>query len=415
MVRADFLLHSASEILTCAGPAPRCGRGQGDVAAIRDAAIASARGRIVFVGRTAECGTAVELAADATVVDAAGGAVIPGFVDAHTHLVYAGNRMHELPARLGGASYAEIAAAGGGILSTVAATRQATEDALVEQSGVRLREMLRCGTTTCEIKSGYGLTTSDELKMLRAVRRLAATEPVKIAATFMGAHEVPPEYRADRAAYVDLLCDGMTAAVAAGSLAEWVDVFCETGVFTVEESKRILLAGRAAGLKLRIHADELASSGGARLASEIGCRSADHLVFVTREDARAMAGAQVTATLLPATALFLRLGRFAPARMLIEEGVPVAIATDVNPGGGLSPSMPFALTLACFQMGMTFEEALVAATINGAWSLDRHADVGSLEVGKRMDAVVVDGEAANLLRVGAPVIRHVIADARLIA
>jgi imidazolonepropionase len=226
--------------------------------------------------------------------------------------------------------------------------------------------------------------------------------------TFMGAHEIPIDYRSRREDYVRLVIEEMIPAVAAEALAEWCDVFCETGVFTPEESARILRAGAARGLKPRIHADELGASGGSQVAAEVGARSADHLIFVPEDGIRAMRDADVVATLLPNAAFYLKLGRFAPARALIDAGVPIALATDVNPGGGFSPSMPFAMTLACFGMGLTFEEALVAATINGACSLDRHVSVGSLEPGKLMDAVLIDGDAIDLIRVGAASIAGVV-------
>jgi imidazolonepropionase len=348
------------------------------------------------------------------IVDAAGGSVVPGLVDAHTHVVFAGDRRDELRRRLAGATYAEIASGGGGILATVAATRKATEDQLEEATSRRLDEMLRNGTTTCEAKSGYGLTTADELKLLKVIARLERTHPIDLVATFMGAHEIPSEFRGRTAAYVDLICSEMIPAVAAADLAEWCDVFCEDGVFTPAESTRILEAGRAAGLKPRIHADELGSSGGSAVAAAVGARSADHLVFADADAARALAAAGTVATLLPTASFFLKLGRYAPARLLIDAGVAVALASDVNPGGGFSPSMPFAMTLACFAMNLTFEEALVAATLNAAYSLDRHAQVGSLEPGKQMDAVIVDGPAVELIRVGAPTVRLVIKKGRII-
>jgi imidazolonepropionase len=415
MTRADFVVRGARRLFTCAGPAPRRGAGQRDACPLDNGAVASLEGTIVFVGTTAECDAGVELTSNATVVDAAGADVVPGFVDPHTHLVYGGDRRDEMRERLVGASYAEIAARGGGILSTVAATRAASEDDLVESGLKRLGAMSACGTTTAEVKSGYGLGTAQELKMLRAVRRIAARFPGTIVPTFLGAHAVPPEYRDRRDAFVELVIGDMLPAVAAERLASWCDVFCDVGAFTVDESRRILAAATRLGFKLRLHADELASSGGARLASEIGARSADHLVYVTREDARRMASADVCATVLPAAAFYLKLGRFAPARMLIDEGVPVALATDVNPGGGYSPSMPFAMTLACFGMDMAFEEALVAATLNAAWALDVSDSIGSLERGKRLDAVVVEEDAVDLVRVGAPAIRHVICGGRLLA
>jgi imidazolonepropionase len=233
-------------------------------------------------------------------------------------------------------------------------------------------------------------------------------------ATFMGAHEIPPEYRDRRAAYVQLIVDEMIPRVAVEGLAEWCDVFCETGVFTVAESREILNAGLAAGLRARIHADELESSGGAMLAAELRAGSADHLIFVERDAARAMAAAGTVATLLPGAAFYLKLGRYAPARMLIEEGVPVALATDVNPGGGFTPSMPFVMALACFGMGLTLEEALVGATINAACSLGREDRVGSLEPGKQMDLVIVNGSAVELLRPGATAVRTVVKRGRVV-
>jgi len=278
----------------------------------------------------------------------------------------------------------------------------------VAATRARLGEMLACGTTTAEIKSGYGLDVESELKQLRAIRQLAASQPIDLAPTFMGAHEIPLDYRSRREDYVRLVVEEMIPRVAAEGLAEWCDVFCETGVFTPEESTRILQAGAAHGLKPRIHADELGASGGSQVAARVGARSADHLIFVPEDGIRALAEAGVVATLLPIAAFYLKLGRFAPARALIDAGVAVALATDVNPGGGFSPSMPFAMTLACFSMGMTFEEALAGATINAAHSLDRAASVGSLEPGKLMDAVLVAGDAIDLIRVGAASIAGVI-------
>jgi imidazolonepropionase len=409
----DLIIRNANQLITCAG-APRRGHDQGSLDVVVDGALASHRGRIVYAGPSRDLAAHICPADGARQIDASGKSVVPGFVDAHTHAMFAGDRREELRRRLAGASYARIAAEGGGIVSTVAATRDATPGDLAAQTRVRLDEMLACGTTTCEIKSGYGLTLESELKMLRAIATLAADHPIEIAATFLGAHEVPLEFRARRDAYVDLVVDEMISAVAAERLAEWCDVFCETGVFTPDESTRILEAGLRAGLKARIHADELGASGGSRVAARVRARSADHLIHVDPAGIAALAEAGVTATLLPNAAFYLKLGRFAPARDLIAAGVPVALATDVNPGGGFSPSMPFAMTLACFAMGMTFEESLAAATINGAWALDRADRVGSLEPGKQMDAVVIEGEPINLIRVGTPSIAAVIKSGRIV-
>jgi imidazolonepropionase len=400
--------------MTCEGPAPRRGPAQRDLTIIADAAIAWDGETIVYAGSDSALPRSVTSAIDRT-IDGSRFSAVPGFVDAHTHAMFAGDRRDELRRRLAGASYADIASQGGGIVSTVRATRAATEEQLVAATRPRLAEMLACGTTTVEIKSGYGLDLESELRMLRAIRRLTNEEPIDIVATFMGAHEIPVEYRGRRDAYERLVVDEMLPAIANELLAEWCDVFCETGVFTPDESRRILEAGKAHGLKPRIHADELAASGGSQVAATVGARSADHLIFVDAAGIRALAVTGVVATLLPNAAFYLKLGRFAPARALIDAGVPVALATDVNPGGGFSPSMPFAMTLACFGMGLTFEEALAGATINGAYSLDRHETVGSLAPGKLMDAVLIAGDAIDLIRVGAPSIAHVIKRGRVVS
>jgi imidazolonepropionase len=414
MLSADLLIEHADVVATCAGPAPRRGRAQREMTALRGATVAAFDGRIVFVGPAAALAGHVDVLPGAVRIDARGCTVVPGFVDPHTHLVYAGDRRDELQRRLDGATCAEIAAGGGGIARTVAATRAASEDELVRTARARLDEMAASGTTTCEVKSGYGLTLESELMQLRAIRRLDAEHPLDLVPTFLGAHDVPPEYRGRPDDYVALVVDEMIPKVAEAGLAEWCDVFCEEGVFTPEQSAAILAAGARAGLRPRIHADELAASGGARVAAEVGARSADHLIFVDERGADALAAAGVCAVLLPTAALSLKIGRYAPARMLIDRGVPVALGTDVNPGAGLSSSMPFAIALGCFAMHMTLEEALVAATLNAAWSLDRAETVGSLEPGKLMDAVVIDGDLTGLIRVGPSPIRAVVKRGRLI-
>jgi imidazolonepropionase len=413
-VLADLVVENANIIYTCAGPAPRCGIRQRDATPITHGSIASAAGHIVFVGASADCRRTVAVARDAVVIDARGRTVVPAFVDSHTHLVFAGDRSDELSRRLAGATYAEIAAAGGGIVKTVAATRSATEEELVENALPRLAAMLAGGTTTAEVKSGYGLDTDSELRQLRAVRTLAIRQPIELAATFMGAHEIPVEFRHRREEYIRRIIEEMLPAVARERLAEWCDVFCECGVFSPEESLAILEAGIRHGLKPRLHADEFASSGGSALAARLGARSADHLIFVDEANARAMAERGVIATLLPAAAFYLKLGRFAPARMLIDNAVGVALATDLNPGGGFTTSMPFVMALACFAMNMTLEEALVGATINAAAALDRQDRVGSLEAGKQMDLVIVNGTLADLVRIGGPLTHTVIKKGRMV-
>lgn len=415
MIAADFALRNAGLMLTLAGAAPRTGRALSELAPRPRAALAARAGRIVWVGPDAELDAAVALSPQAVVLDARGAAVLPGFVDAHTHLAYAGDRDDEVRRRLAGATYQQVAAEGGGILRTVEATRGATREDLAAAIRERLDEMLLQGTTTVEVKSGYGLEPATELRSLEALADAAATHPVRMVPTFLGAHEVPPEHRDDREAYIRVLVEEMIPLVARRRLARFCDVFCEPGVFTVEESRRILAAAREHALGLRLHADELAWSGGAELAAELGARSADHLVHVSEAGMRALARAGVAATVLPAAAFYLRLGRFAPARALVEAGAALALATDANPGGGLSPSMPFAMTIACFAMGLSLEEAIAAATINAAYAVGLEEDVGSLEEGKRADLLVLrSSRLLDLLRVGVPCIRAVVKDGAVV-
>jgi imidazolonepropionase len=413
-MQADFLIENADLVATCAGPGPKRGAAQREIGAMPNASIAGFEGQIVFVGSAHDAQKTVTLLPQAQVIDAQGCTVVPGFVDPHTHLVFAGDRRDELRRRLAGSTYADIAASGGGIVKTVDATRLASEHELIDGARKRLAEMLSFGTTTAEAKSGYGLGLPAEQKILRAIRTVAAGQPIDLTATFMGAHEVPVEFRHDRGAYVRELIDVMIPAIAEEGLAEWCDVFCEQGVFTPDESREILLAGQAHGLKSRIHADELGLSGGSRVAADVGARSADHLIFVDPPHARMLAARGVVATLLPAAAFFLKLGRYAPARMLIEHEVAVALASDLNPGGGFTASMPFVMTLACFGMNLTLEEALVGATINAAAAIDRAGTIGSLETGKQLDAVIVGGMLTDLLRVGGPVIKHVVKRGRVV-
>jgi imidazolonepropionase len=407
---SDFIIRNI-RLLTPAGPAPLAGPRQRQLQSTDDAVVVSRRGRIAYAGPASR---RPQASRTQTRIDGRGGTLVPGFVDPHTHVVFAGDRRSELTRRLAGASYREIADEGGGILSTVGATRKASEAVLVRETRTRLDEMLACGTTTAEAKSGYGLETASEMRMLRAIRTLNRRHAIDLVPTFLGAHEVPPEYRGRRADYVRVVIDDMIPKAASAGLAEWCDVFCEEGVFTPDESRAILEAGRRAGLKPRIHADELGASGGSEVAAGVRARSADHLVHTPPAAIKAMARANVVATLLPCAAFYLKLGRLAPARAFINAGVPVALATDVNPGGGFSPSMPFAMALACFGMSLTFEEALVGATLNAAYAIDRHQSAGSLEPGKLMDAVLVDGDAINLIRIGAPAIRLVIKRGRIV-
>ncbi len=411
---ADFAVRGAAWVATLAGPVPRTGAALRDARLIERGALAARAGRLVWVGPEADFERAVELAPGARTLDARGGGVLPGFVDAHTHLCFAGDRDDEIRRRLAGESYASIAAQGGGIVRSVSATRAASAEELRDGVLGRLDELLLCGTTTAEVKSGYGLETAAELRSLEAIAGAAARHPVRVVPTFLGAHEVPLEHRAARERYLDLLAGEMIPEVARRRLALFCDVFCEQGVFSVEESRRVLRAGLAHGLHPRVHADELAFTGGAELAAELGARSADHLVHVSESGCRALAEARCAATLLPSAAFYLRLPRFAPARALIEAGAPVALGSDANPGGGLSPALPFAMTVACFAMGLALEEALAAATINAAWSLRLEDEVGSLEPGKSADLVVLRGpRLLDLVRVGVPALSAVVKAGRV--
>ena len=392
---ADLLIHDLAEVATPEGMSPRRGKEQRRVRRWPGAEVLCRDGRIAFVGDSGERRRLFGELPEAERLDGRGGTLIPGFVDPHTHLPWAGTREEEFAARLAGKTYQEIAAAGGGILSTVATTRRAGEDELVANVRRRMDQMLAWGTTTAEAKSGYGLTRDDELKQLRAIRRAAAEHPVDLIPTLLAAHEVPPEHRQDRGRYVDLICEEIIPATAEAGLARFCDVFCETGVFSAVESRRVLETGARHGLAPRLHADEFADSGGAALAAELGALSADHLMAVSPAGIEALAGSGVTAVLLPGTSFFLMKQRYAPARELVAAGVPVALATDCNPGSSHTESMPMVVVLAVLQLGLTIEESLTAATLNSACSLGLGGEIGSIEAGKRADLVLLD--APNLL------------------
>jgi len=409
--RHDLVVRNIGRLVTLAGPAPRIGPALSELRIVEDAAVAASDGRITFAGPGAD----LPPGPAARTVDAGGSAVLPGFIDGHTHLVFAGDRDEEIRQRLAGRSYREIAEAGGGIVRTVESTRRASVEDLAAGLCRRLDEMLLQGTTTAEIKSGYGLDTAAEVRSLEAIAAAGRRHPITVVPTFLGAHEVPVEHRGDRRRYVDLLIAEMIPEVARRRLARFCDVFCEDGVFTVDESREILSAAKRHGLALRIHADELGWTGGAELAGELGARSADHLLFVSEAGMAALARASCVATLLPAAAFYLRLGRQAPARAMIAAGVPVALASDGNPGGGLSPSLPFAMALGCFALGLSLEEAISAVTVNAAYSLDLDGEVGTLEAGKRADLVVLRADRLlDLVRVGVGAIRTVIKDGRVV-
>jgi imidazolonepropionase len=349
---------------------------------------------LVRDGRIEAVGSREEIEARNTseyaVFDAGGRIVLPGFADAHTHPVFAGTRVDEYELRAGGATYEEIAAAGGGIRSTVRKTRAASEDELLCAAERYAHWFLRTGTTTIEAKSGYGLSLEHELKLLRIIRRLGERSGLECVPTFLGAHEVPDEYRGNPTEYVELLVHEMLPRIAELKLAKYCDVFCEPGVFDVPTSRKILSSARKLGFELRVHADQLSRSGAAEMAAELGAVTADHLEQIDEGGIQALSSGGVQPVLLPASVYNLGSNRFAPARKMIEAGLPIVLATDFNPGSSPTPSIPFILSLACTHMHMTPAEAITATTVNAAYSLGRGDEIGSLEAGKRANFVIHD-------------------------
>lgn len=380
---------NCSQLVTLAGPQrPRVGPEMRELGIISDGALLIREGLIESVGTSTQIKARIQ--ADTVIVDAGGRVVLPGFVDAHTHPVFAGTRAGEFEERSLGATYQQIAARGGGIQSTVNQTRAATLDDLVS-AGRRYAEwFLRGGTTTVEAKSGYGLSLEDELKILRAIRRLDQGTPLRYVPTFLGAHTIPKEYAARRDEYIALIIDEMLPRVAQEKLAEFADVFCEQNVFTTDESWKILTAARCHGLGLRIHADQLSLSNGARLAAELGTITADHLEHTDAGGIAALKSAGVQPVLLPGSVYALGSSRYPAAREMIDAGLAVILATDFNPGSSPTPSMTMILSLAATHMKMTPAESITAATINAAYSLNRGSQLGSLEPGKIADVVIHD-------------------------
>jgi len=386
-VKSLAVLH-ASQLVTLAGPQqPRVGSDMSDLAIIHDGGMLITDGKIDIVGSSDRI---EKNASSAEIIDAGGRVVLPGFVDAHTHLVFAGNRLDDFERHARGETYEQIAKAGGGIWSTVEKTRAASGDELFAQAQKHTEWFLRCGTTTVEAKSGYGLTVEDELKILRVMSRLNEETPLEIVPTFLGAHAVPREMDADE--YIELVIDEMLPRIATEKLAEFCDVFCERGYFDVKKSRRILTAARELGLRLRIHADQLTSSGGEKLAAELEATTADHLEKTDEQGIAAMKSVGVQPVLLPGSVYVLGSTDYPRAREMIEAGLAVVIATDFNPGSSPTASMPMILSLACTQMKMSPPEAITAATINAAYSLNRGDRIGSLERGKLANFSVFDCE-----------------------
>ena len=409
------LIRNLSQIATPRGRGAARGKAMRELAVYERSVIVVAGDRFAFVGREGDIPSHLRIDDD---FDARGATAIPGFVDSHTHLPFAGFRESEFNRRLQGETYSDIAASGGGIASTVRATRAASEDELVTNVLARAATMARYGTTTAEAKSGYGLDLENELKQLRAIRNAAAGSPVRLVPTCLAAHEFPPE---QRETWVERIVDEVLPAVARERLAVFNDAFVEKGVFTREQGEVVLRAGIEHGLVPRLHADELSDTDGAALAASLGAASADHLMYISDRGIDALAASDTVANLLPATSFFLMSPRYAPARQLLEKGAIVSLSTDCNPGSSMTESMQAVVQLATLQMKMTVEESLTAATLNGAASLRLAAEVGSIEVGKRADFVLLDAPSylhlvyhfgVNLVRDVFARGRRVIADGR---
>ncbi|MGA9186598.1 MAG: imidazolonepropionase [Candidatus Acidiferrales bacterium] len=388
---SDWLIAGCSELLTLRGPVPRRGKSLAELGIIRDGALLVHDDRIVAVGPRAKI-EKLKAARRSEKLDLGGRVVLPGFVDSHTHLIFASSRAAEYEMRIAGASYEKIARKGGGIRSSVQRLRRATPAALKSRALRHLRDFAAHGTTTIEAKSGYGLDWRNEVKILDLIHELHQEQPLDIVATFLGAHVVPAEFRRRPDDYVEMLVRKWIPGVATAGLAEFCDVYCDRGAFSASQSRKILMAGRAWGLVPRIHAAQIARTGAARLAIEVEAASADHLEKIDRADIRALALSNVVCTLLPGCCFHLGLAHYAPARELIAAGAIVGLATDFNPGTSPTVSMPMILSLACTQMRMTPAEAIAAATINPAYSLRQHDRVGSLEVGKYADLAAFDVE-----------------------
>lgn len=393
-MRADFLLTNAGQLVTVAGNSDRPKRREelSEISVVTDGAVAARDGMIIAVGSSSDIQESVELEEDAVVVDAAGKVVLPGLVDPHTHVVFAGSREHELEMKIQGVPYLEILARGGGILDTVRSTRAASREELFRAGEKYLDEMLAQGTTTAEAKSGYGLTLDDELKTLEVARDLQEAHPVDLVPTFLGAHAIPEEYKENPDDFVELVISEMLPAVARSGLARFCDVFCEEGVFSVEQTRRILSEAKSLGFELKIHADEMVPLGGAELAAELGATSADHLMVISDHGIEMLAASDTVAVLLPATTFCVMGERYAPARKMIEKGVAVALSSDFNPGSSPVNSLQIVMGIACRQLKMTPAEVVSAVTINAAHAIGCASSVGSIEVGKKADLVVFDAK-----------------------
>jgi len=386
MIEVDLVIKNVQELLTLS-PLFKDESGLG---IIRNGVVAVKGAKIFWIGKAEELTGKFILKRDGLEIDAGGKTLMPGLIDPHTHLVFAGSRENEFEQRIRGLSYLEIAEKGGGILSTVEATRKASFDELFSLGKKRLDRMLSKGVTTLEGKSGYGLSLDDEVKILRVLKALQESHPIEIVPTFLGAHTIPREFRDARSRYIDLVVEEMIPRVAQERLAEFCDVFCEEKAFTLEESKRILDRGKRHGLKPKIHADQLSPGGGAELAAEIGAFSADHLEYISREGIKKMAEKGVPAVLLPGASFFLSMEKYPPAREMIEEGVAVSLATDLNPGSSMTESLTLIMTMGCTMFKLSPKEVIQGTTIHAARSMGREREIGSLEAGKQADLLLLD-------------------------
>ncbi len=415
---ATLIVEKAAQVVTSTGASkgPLTGPGQGILTVIENGAVAISGDRIMAIGPTAEVLAQVERDSKTVIIDAGGQVVLPGLVDPHTHVVFGGSREHELALKLEGIPYLEILARGGGILSSVEATRAASEDELVAGGIKYCHQMLTQGTTTAEAKSGYGLSTEAEIKTLRAISRVNAAQPVDLVPTFLGAHAVPGEYKGEADRYLDLVIDEMLPLVVEQKLARYCDVFCEEGVFSIEQSRRVLSAAGNLGLDLKIHADEIVPLGGAELAAELGAVSADHLLVISDEGIKRMAEEKVIGVILPGTTFYLREEHYAPGRKMIEAGVPVALATDFNPGSSPNNNLQLIINIACLYLRMTPAEVINAITINAAHAVGLGSEIGSLEQGKKADLVIFDAPNYDYLayRYGTNLVSRVIKNGHVV-
>ena len=388
MKSADLVVTNCNQLLTCRGPIPKRKEALQDIGCIENATIASYDGKIVFIGSEKEYHKEMSLEKNGVQIDGKGKIGLPGFIDSHTHLPFAGSREDEFLLRLKGYTYLQLAAKGLGIQTTVKATRKASQQELLSLCLTRLDSMLLHGTTTAEAKSGYGLNTKDELKQLRAIKEADRKHPIDLVPTFLGAHEIPMEYKTKKSEYIALIIQEMLPEVKHNKLAEFFDIFCEEGVYSVEDTRKLVKAAQQSGLKIKIHTDEFSALGGAELAAEVNAVSAEHLIAITQEGITALSESSTAAILLPGVSFFLMLDKTAPARQLIDHGAVVALATDFNPGSSMTESMFFILQLAVFTLKMGIEEAINATTANAAYAISRQNSVGSLELGKKMDLLL---------------------------